>query len=200
MALPRREPTAGRLAPAALMGCGDAPTGTQEWSRAESRYQRLLDDYPGDRHGGRARKAIRKAVPALQLDEIQQVVRENRYCGAPAKYERAPARRAGSGRALFVGDSEHSGELPGAWRTTDVAKAALVVCAGRQGFGGAVRACPYRSETSGQISNVTFRKVSLPVQVYALRTGERVAGRTVRISGSTCPSLFFTYGDIPSNK
>ncbi|MGY0065447.1 hypothetical protein ACWZEH_01100 [Streptomyces sp. QTS137] len=198
--LDRSSETADRLAPAALMGCGDALMGTREWSQAESRYQRLLDEYPGDSHEGRARKAIRKAVLALQLDEVRQLVRENRYCEAPAKYEGAPARRAGSGRALFLGDGEHSGELPGAWRTTDAAKAALVVCVGRQGFGSAVRTCPYRSETSGRISDVTFRKVSLPVKVYALRTGERVAGRTVQISGSTCPSLFFAYGVIPANK
>ncbi|MER6150968.1 DUF3824 domain-containing protein [Streptomyces hirsutus] len=198
--LDRSSKTADRLAPAALMGCGDALMSTQEWSQAESRYQRLLDEYPGDSREGQARKAIRKAVLALQLEEVQQLVRENRYCEAPAKYEGAPARRAGSGRSLFLGDSEHSGKLPGAWRTTDAAKAALVVCVGQQGFGSAVRTCPYRSETSGQITDVTFRRVSLPVKVYALRTGKRVADRTVQISGSTCPSLFFTYGVIPSNK
>ncbi|MFC5956119.1 tol-pal system YbgF family protein [Streptomyces pratens] len=198
--LDRSSETAHRLAPAALMGCGDALMSTQEWSQAESRYQRLLDEYPGDSHEGRARKAIRKAVLALQLDEVQELVRENRYCEEPAKYEGAPARRAGSGRSLFLGDSEHSGKLPGAWRTTDAAKAALVVCVGRQDFGSAVRTCPYRSETSGQITDVTFRRISLPVKVYALRTGKRVADRTVQISGSTCPSLFFTYGVIPSDK
>ncbi|MFI8306092.1 hypothetical protein ACIF80_22130 [Streptomyces sp. NPDC085927] len=198
--LDRSSETADRLAPAALMGCGDALMSTRQWSQAESRYRRLLDEYPGDSHEGRARKAIRKAVLALQLDEVQELVRENRYCEEPAKYEGAPARRADSGRALFLGDSEHWGKLPGAWRTTDAAKAALVVCVGRQDFGSAVRTCPYRSETSGQITDVTFRRVSLPVKVYALRTGKRVADRTVQISGSTCPSLFFTYGVIPSNK
>ncbi|MGW3683722.1 hypothetical protein [Streptomyces prasinus] len=198
--LDRSSETADRLAPAALMGCGDALMGTREWAQAESRYQRLLDEYPGDSHEERARKALRKAVLALQLDEVRELVRENRYCGAPAKYEGAPARRAGSGRALFLGDGEHPGKLPGAWRTTDAAKAALVVCVGRQGFGSAVRTCPYRSETSGRITDVTFHRVSLPVKVYALRTGRRVADRTVQIGGSTCPSLFFTYGVIPSDK
>ncbi|MGW5215652.1 hypothetical protein ACWEQO_31775 [Streptomyces sp. NPDC004051] len=198
--LDRSSQTAERLAPAALMGCGDALMGTQEWSQAESRYQRLLDEYPDDSRADQARKAVRKAVLALQLDEVRQSVRENRYCEAPAKYEGAPARRAGSGRSLFLGDSEHSGKLPGAWRTTDPAQAALVVCVGQQGFGSAVRTCAYRSETTGQTGNVTFRKVSLPVKVYALRTGKRVADRTLQISGSTCPSLFFSYGVIPSDK
>ncbi|CAM5729191.1 hypothetical protein SHIRM173S_12433 [Streptomyces hirsutus] len=84
--LDRSSETADRLAPAALMGCGDALMSTQEWSQAESRYQRLLDEYPGDSREGQARKAIRKAVLALQLEEVQQLVRENRYCEAPAKY------------------------------------------------------------------------------------------------------------------
>ncbi|WP_406729024.1 hypothetical protein WJ438_36785 [Streptomyces sp. GD-15H] len=73
-------------------------------------------------------------------------------------------------------------------------------CGGQQGFGSAVRTCPYRSGTSVQIAHVTFRKVSLPVKVYALWTGKHVADRTAQTSGSTCSSLFSTSGVIPPDK
>lgn len=203
--LDRSFDTASRLAPAALVGCGDDLADTQSWPQARARYERLLEEYPDDGHADRARKGIRKAVLALELEHVEELVRATNgmtsgYCAKPAKYTGAPARRKGTNRALFLGDDEYTGKLPGGWRTTDPEKAALVVCAGPPGFGSAIETCPYRNDETREIANVTFRKVEVPVKVYELRTGERLANRKVQIDGSSCPTLFLTYGGVPSDK
>lgn len=197
--------TASRLAPAALAGCGDDLMGERSWSQARARYERLLAEYPDDSRADRARQGIRKVVLAVELERVEERVRATHgmtsgYCAEPAKYSGAPARREGSDRALFLGDDEYTGKLPDGWRTTDPKKAALVVCAGLPDFGRPVETCPYRDDETQRITNVTFRKVAVPVKVYELRTGKRLADRTLQIDGASCPQLFLTYGSAPSNK
>jgi hypothetical protein len=57
-------------------------------------------------------------------------------------------------------------------------------------MGAAVQTCPYVPETNpygGEVSYVTFRKVTVPTKVYELRTGRLVAATTVQIAGEACP-------------
>ncbi|MBZ9645845.1 hypothetical protein, partial [Streptomyces sp. PSKA30] len=93
-------------------------------------------------------------------------------------------------RAMFLGDTEYTDELPGDWRTSDPTKAALVVCADTAKNGAAVETCYYENDLSEYLPHeVTFYKVKIPLKVYELRTGKRVDPHEVQISGGSCPSV-----------
>ncbi|WP_210593427.1 hypothetical protein [Streptomyces sp. GESEQ-35] len=193
--LDRSADTAARMEPTALAGCGDALMAEDDWQEARARYQLLLDEYPGDWHTGKARGGIQKATLAIELDKVRGLVEDtydatSGYCETPARYSGAPPYRKGFNRALFLGDSEYTGKLPGGWRTGDPTKASLVVCADTAENGTAVETCQYENDKSPYFPySVTFYKVKIPLKVYELRTGKRVDPREVQISGGSCPSV-----------
>lgn len=198
--LDRSADTAARTEPAALMGCGDDLMDEDDWQQARAHYQHLLDEYPDDARTGQARSGVKKAGLAIELDKVRGLVADTTststgYCDAPAKYSGAPPYRKGFNRALFLGDSEYTDQLPGGWRTGDPTKAALVVCADTAKNGAAVDTCYYENDKSEYFPHsVTFYKVKIPLKVYELRTGKRVDPRAVQISGGSCPSvLHYTY-------
>jgi hypothetical protein len=196
--------TADRIAPGALLECGDTLMTGRGWADARARYERLLDEHPGDGRVEAARKGIRKADLAIELDRVRKLVAETDgmstgYCRKPAKYSQAPAHRKGVSRALVLGDNQYTGRLPAEWRTTDEARAALVVCVGGAVEGDAVETCQYRSD-EGRISSVTFRKAEVRVKAYVLRTGKLLTDRKVQINGSSCPGLLTYYGVLPPDE
>jgi hypothetical protein len=197
-ALDRSADTVQRTAPAALVGCGDDLMDDSDWEPARSRYQQLLDQYPGDDRTDEARSGVKKATQSIELANVRDLLEgptdsKPEYCSKPAKYSAAAPYGKGTNRAMFFGNDEYTGKLPGSWRTTDAAHAVLVVCAGDEDYGTSVRTCPYTGE-SGTFSHfptdVTFHKIAIPVKVYELRTGKLVASRKVQISGTSCPAHF----------
>lgn len=198
--LDRSADAATRKEPAALVGCGDDLMDEDAWQQARARYQQLLDEYPDDSRTDEARSGVKKATLALELDKVRDLVTDtydakSGYCEAPAKYSGAPPYRKGFNRALFLGDTEYTGKLPGDWRTSDPAKAALVVCAGTAENGAAVDTCYYENDKSEYLPySVTFYKVKIPLKVYELRTGKRIDPRSVQIGGTSCPNtLYYEY-------
>ncbi|MDQ0847001.1 tol-pal system YbgF family protein [Streptomyces sp. V1I6] len=193
--LDRSADTAARTGPAALVGCGDDLMDEDDWQQARARYQRLLDEYPDDARTKEARSGVEKAGRAIELDTVRRLVEATTdtstgYCDTPAKYSGAPPYRKGSNRALFLGDTEYTDKLPRDWRTSDPAKAALVVCADTAENGAAVETCYYENDLSEYLPHqVTFHKVKIPLKVYELRTGKRVDPREVQISGGSCPRV-----------
>ncbi|GAA2588801.1 hypothetical protein GCM10010304_36100 [Streptomyces roseoviolaceus] len=200
--LDRSAGTAARTEPAALVGCGDHLMTEDAWRQARTHYQRLLDTYPDDARTGEARDGVREATLAIELDDVRGLVEDSYdassgYCSEPAKYSGAPPYRKGSGRALFLGDTEYTDRLPGSWRTGDPAKAALVVCADEAENGAAVQTCRYENKKSAYLPHqVTFYKVKIPLKIYELRTGKRLDPRSVQIGGGSCPSVlrYTSYG------
>ncbi|MFC8090490.1 hypothetical protein [Streptomyces sp. NPDC057301] len=198
--LDRSAAAATRTEPAALAGCGDHLMSEDAWQQARARYRHLLDTYPDDSRADEARGGVRKATLALELHKVRGLVTdaydaESGYCDTPAKYSGAPPYRKGSNRALFLGDTEYTGQLPGGWRTDDPAKAALVVCADTAENGSAVETCHYENDKSEYLPHeVTFHKVKVPLKVYELRTGKRLDPRSVQIGGTSCPrTLYYEY-------
>ncbi|QKW51277.1 tetratricopeptide repeat protein [Streptomyces buecherae] len=198
--LDRVSTTVRRTAPEALMDCAEALHGREEWGQALDLYQRLLDQYPQNSLSDQARKGAHRATLAVELANVRDLLGDGtydgqpEYCSKPAKYSAAPAAREGAtNRALVYGNDEYTDRLPKSWRADDAAKAALVVCVDEteaDDKGSAVRTCPYRSASAvGGVQQVTFRKVAIPVKVYALRTGELVAARTLEIGGTSCPRI-----------
>lgn len=189
--------TVRRTAPKALVECADTLHGDQDWDHARDHYQQLLDRYPTNPLADRAREGAHRATLAGELATVRDRLSDAyggqpAYCSNPAKYSAAPAARKGAvNRALFYGNDEYTDQLPKGWRASEASKAALIVCAGDTAAtdsGTAVATCPYYSEESPQLTgDVTFRKIAVPVKVYALRTGKVVAERTVEISGTSCP-------------
>ncbi|MEV0778150.1 hypothetical protein ACIBLA_01460 [Streptomyces sp. NPDC050433] len=191
--LDRSADAAIRTEPAALVGCGDDLIGEDSWQQARARYQQLLDAYPDDARSDEARGGVKKAGLAIELNQVRALITDTSsttsgYCDAPAKYSGTPPYRKGSNRALFLGDTDYTDQLPGSWRTENPAKAALVVCAGAAKNGAAVETCLYEDDKSAQYQ-VTFFKVKIPLKVYELRAGKRVNPRQVQISGGSCPSV-----------
>ncbi|WP_228922101.1 tol-pal system YbgF family protein [Streptomyces sp. DH7] len=193
--LDRSADAATRTEPAALAGCGDALMGEEKWKQARAHYQRLLDAYPDEPLAGKARSGVKKAALAIELDEVRTLIEAtysagSGYCDKPAKYSAAPPYRKGTNRALFLGETDYTGKLPGDWRTDDPVKAALVVCADTAENGTAVESCSYENNRFKHFPHrVTFHKVKVPLKVYELRTGKRVDPRSVQIGGKSCPAV-----------
>ncbi|MGW3726358.1 tetratricopeptide repeat protein [Streptomyces sp. NPDC000851] len=193
--LDRSATAATRMEPAALVGCGDDLMDEDNWQQARAHYQHLLDEYPDDARTDQARNGVKKADLAIELGKVRDLVEDTTgastgYCDTPAKYSGAPPYRKGFNRAMFLGDTEYTDQLPSDWRTGDPTKAALVVCADTAKNGDAVETCHYENDLSEYLTHeVTFYKVKIPLKVYELRTGKRVDPREVQISGGSCPSV-----------
>jgi hypothetical protein len=176
-----------------------------DWTQARGRYQQLLDQYPGDALTSTAAAGVEQATVAIELANVRGLLQgptstQPEYCSSPAKYSAATPYRRGSNRAMIFGNDEYANRLPGSWRATDAAQAVLVVCAGEESHGAAVRTCPYENKTFPEFPiYVTFHKVAIPVKVYELRTGKLVASTKVQIGGASCPRvLHYTsyYSDL----
>lgn len=200
--LDRSADTAERTEPGALAGCGDDLMADDSWEQARTHYQQLLDRYPDDDLADRARKGARKATLNIELANVRNLLSggtdtQPEYCSHPAKYSGAEPVGKGTNRALFYASDEYSiasdypTRFPGSWKAGDAADAVLVVCMGEDAHGPSVETCPYESESSGALSYVSFHKIEIPVKVYELRTGKLVTDRTIRIGGTSCPSVVY---------
>lgn len=202
--LDRSTGAVARTAPEALVGCGADLMAADEWKEARARYRQLLDRYPGDERTRRAEDGVEKATLAIELANVRGLLggptaTQPEYCDSPAKYSGADPYGKGTNRAMFYGNDYYTGKLPASWRTTDPTKAVLVVCAGDDVNGTAVRTCPYENKTFPRFpTDVTFHKIAVPVKVYELRTGKLVADRKVQIGGTSCPEIlhYTTYSNI----
>ncbi|WP_207944989.1 hypothetical protein [Actinomadura rubrisoli] len=193
-ALDRSADVAARTAPAALVGCGDELMATEQQEGARTRYQQLLDQYPSDGLAAKARTGVREATLAIELANVRSLLEDSdgtqpEYCSSPAKYSGAAPYGKGTNRALFYGNDKYTNKLPARWRTTDPAKAVLVVCADDREYGARVQTCLYTNKYVRSPKPVTFRKIAIPVKVYELRTGKRVVDTKVQIDGTSCPSV-----------
>ncbi|HZX02780.1 hypothetical protein [Kribbella sp.] len=186
-----------RIEPDALLGCGNAKLAKSDWTGARSTYVQLVQRYPHAKQSDGARAGIKKADYEIlqaqiqaELARVRELVSSGQYCSTPAKYSPAPKLRSGLNRAVFAGKTDYTSKLPSQWKGTTADNAAMVICAGEDTQGAAVRTCPYRPFVGGGtgIHYVTFHKISVPVQVYELRTGRLIQKTSVQISGAVCPA------------
>ncbi|MBP2352324.1 cytochrome c1 [Kribbella aluminosa] len=196
-----------RIEPNALLGCGDAKLAKSDWTNARGTYVLLVQRYPHAKQSARARAGIKKADYEIlqakiqaELARVRGLVSSGEYCSTPAKYSPAPKLRSGLNRAVFAGKTDYTSKLPSQWKGTTADNAAMVVCAGEDTQGAAVRTCPYRPFVGGGSGThyVTFHKIAVPVQVYELRTGRLIQKTTAQISGSVCPATisYTTYNGV----
>lgn len=184
-----------RVAPAAILGCGDRFMADDEWKQAREQYKQLLARYPEHDLAAKAEDGVKKAGLAIELANVRRLTKDGDYCSHPARYSGAEAYKGnGPHRALLFGRSDHKEKLPSSWLAKDPAKATLVICAGETEYGSKVATCPYENRLSRYFpTDVTFRKKKIPVRVYELRTGKRVSPKSLQISGTFCPrTLHYT--------
>ena len=199
-ALDRSVDVVSRTAPTALVECGDANMAASGWEAARTNYQQLLDQFPGHELTTRAQEGVTKATQAIELANVRDLLQQPgsaglpAYCSSPAAYSAAAPYGPGTNRAVFVGDGEFPGRLPGEWRAGDAAEAVLVVCVGEQERGAPVETCSYTTEGSGVSGNTTFHNIAVPVRAYELRTGNLVFDARVEIGGVSCPQRFTSFG------
>jgi hypothetical protein len=202
--LDRARTVAAEVSPPALLTCADTRLAASDPTGARTRYQQLLDTYPTDPGAPRAKRGVTLATWALQLGEVRALVHTTYpgeipgYCRNPKPYGAAP-RYTGRGtfRAMIFGQDAQRNSLPRAWRAADPKYAALVICAGETKFGAVTETCPYvPSLGGGPTTYVSFHKQKVPVRVYEIRTGRRVANRALQIGGTSCPATIRaqTYG------
>jgi hypothetical protein len=195
-----------RIAPAAIVGCGDDLMARNDWEGARARYQQLLDQYPDHDLAARAGEGVKQATQSIELANVRGLLEDSyagsqpAYCSSPAPYSgAAPYGVNGPDRALLFGprgswphpdDDDYRRKLPADWLARDAADAVLVLCAGDTEFGAPVETCPYESNfgISGY-QDVTFRKIAIPVRAYELRTGRLVADTRLEIGGASCPAV-----------
>jgi hypothetical protein len=164
--------------------------------------------YPRSKQADSARAGIKKADYEIlqaqiraELARVRELVSSGNYCSTPAKFSLAPRLRAGTNRAVFDGAETYTSKLPSQWKGTTADNAALMICAGDETQGPAVRTCQYQGITGyAGLRSVTFHKIAVPVRVYELRTGRLITKTTVQISGSVCPATvsFTTYYGVGS--
>ncbi|WP_410791480.1 hypothetical protein [Kribbella sp. C-35] len=180
-----------RIEPNALLACANDYASRATWVTARAMYQRLVTTYPKAKQAVRARAGLVKATLAIELDNVRSLVSTGGYCSTPAKYSGAKPYHRGFNPAIFLGDgSQYADQLPAAWSIDDPYRATVVVCTETPGMGAAVQTCPYVPESNpygGEVSYVTFRKVTVPAKVYELRSGRLVLSTTVQMSGEACP-------------
>ncbi|MEX5635071.1 tetratricopeptide repeat protein [Parafrankia sp. FMc2] len=180
-----------RLAPAALVGCGDKLLQAGNPNGAQATFQQLLDRYPGDALAPRAREGIARIGREAEVTNLRNLLRAPstgilpQYCAAPVPFSQASG---GPNRALVFGASTYVDDLPGEWKAGDLTAATRVLCVGDDQLGSAVETCLYNPG-----GNVTFHRVALPVRVYELRTGALLTDTRVEISGSSCPLTLYGY-------
>jgi hypothetical protein len=202
--LDRARPVAADVAPTALLSCADSRLAASDPADARTHYQRFLGSYPDDPGASRAKRGVTLATWAIQLGEVRALVHTTypdeipAYCKHPKPYSAAP-RYTGHGtfRAMIFGQDTMRNNLPSTWRSPDPKNAALIICAGATQFGAVTQTCPYTpSPGGGGIRYVSFHKKKVPVRVYEVRTGRRVANRALQIGGTSCPQIIFsrTYG------
>ncbi|WP_045877015.1 hypothetical protein [Pseudofrankia sp. DC12] len=195
-----------RLAPAALVGCGDREFQSKDWNGAKSSYQRLLDDYPQSPLAPKAFIGLIAANQAIELDHVRTGLgagSDTSYCSNPATWSGAtPYRAASPNRAVLRGDSAYTNQLPADWVVDDVAKAPLVICVSPKEQGDIVQSCEYQSGsvlTSLYGTNtVSFHKIAVPIRVIEVLTGHVVANLFVQVDGTICPAVisYTTYGSF----
>jgi hypothetical protein len=179
-----------RIEPNALLACGNDYAARTQWPDARSIYQRLVSTYPKAKQAIKAGAGIQRATLAIELDTVRGLVSNAQYCSSPAKYSAATPYHRGLNRAVFLGEgSEYTDQLPGQWGTDDPYRATVIVCTDTPGDGEAVQTCPYTPTEHPEYepSYITFRKITVPVKVYELRTARLVSSATVEISGTSCP-------------
>ena len=197
-----------RVAPHAMVGCGDRLMAANDWGVARDHYQQLLDEYPEHELALTAQQGVRKATLAIELDNVRGLLAPTgslpRYCDAPAPYSgAAPYVPNRPNRALVYGSEPNTNKIPPGWKASDVTNAVVVICAGESEYGASVDTCLYDSTTDPGVSGwVTFRKIAIPLRVFEIRTGRQVASFKVEIGGGSCPTFLSWYGSItpPSNE
>jgi hypothetical protein len=185
-----------RIAPKAIVECGDDLMAANNWTLARERYQQLIDEYPDHDLAPRAQEGATLATQAIELANVRQLLtstagEQPAYCTSPAPYSAAaPYGAASPNRALFYGNAAYTDRLPPEWKATDAADAVAIVCAGASELGAPVKTCPYESTLSPLgYTDVTFKKVSIPVKVYEVKTGKLVVDTRVEIGGASCPAV-----------
>ncbi|WP_370947113.1 hypothetical protein AB5J62_06040 [Amycolatopsis sp. cg5] len=193
--LNRSAEVVARTAPAALVGCGDHYLALNSLELARARYQQYLDRYRGQNFTPKAEEGVRKVTLAIELSTVRGLLAgaygtsELSYCRNPAKYSGAPSYAKGPNRVLMYGDTAYTGSLPAEWRAPGPEDAALIVCVGKAEYGTPVRTCPYTSKSGlrGFPTDVTFKKIVIPIRAYELRTGALVADARPEVGGTSCP-------------
>ena len=194
-ALDRSAGVVARTAPTALVGCADDFMVVENWEQARTRYQQMLDQYPGQELTTKAQEGVKQATLAIELANVRGLLQgptstQPEYCSKPAQYSGAAPYQKGTNHALYYGNDDYTKRLPGGWRATDVTKAVLVVCAGTEEYGATVRTCPYENKLSKYVPiYVKFHKIAIPVKAYELRTGKLVVNTKVQINGKSCPRV-----------
>lgn len=192
--LDRADDTVAKVAPEALVGCGDDLLASQTYEEARDRYQQLLDDYPDHELAPKATEGVTKATQAIELAHVRSLMQttsgtQPAYCNSPAPYSGAPPyAHPGPTPAITFGNEEYTAKLP--WRVTDVANAVTVICAGETQHGNAQETCPYESSFAvGGAVDVTFFRIAVPVRMYEVRTGKLLADTIIEIGGASCPDV-----------
>ncbi len=197
-ALDRAADIVPRIAPAAIVECGDDAMADDHWDQARERYQQLLDEYPDHDLAAQATDGVERAETAIEFDQLRELLApgsgssgdQPAYCDDPAPYRGAePFRSDGSNPALIYGEPDsHAGHLPSSWLADSAGDAVLVICVGDLKEGTSVATCRYETPLHDFGKDVTFHNRRFPVEVYEVRTGEQVSDTRMEIGGTSCPS------------
>lgn len=194
-----RQDVVERVAPAALVECGDVWTRRVNHHAALQQYRQFLEEYPGHELTPKAQEGEKRAMLAIELANVRALLQTGRYCDSPTPYSGAPAYGKGVNKSMVLGNDEYAARL-GDWLAKDASEATLIVCTGKTEMGAPTQTCPYEPRLRPGTTYVTFKKIAIPVRAFELKTGKLVADTRVEIGGASCPPIlqYTSYGRFDS--
>ncbi|GAB3449489.1 tetratricopeptide repeat protein [Actinophytocola sediminis] len=199
--LDRARTVAAKVTPLALLTCADTQLAANNPTEARAGYQQLLDTYPNDPGVTRAKRGHTLATWAIQLIEVRALVQTTyanempAYCTNPRPYGAArPYTGHGTFPAMVFGQDAHRKGLPKNWQANDPKNATLIICAGEVTYGAVAQTCTYYKNAGfGEGVLVSFHQQKIPVRVYEVRTGRKLADFGLQIDGAACRPEYLDY-------
>ncbi|MEV3936773.1 hypothetical protein AB0K52_12450 [Glycomyces sp. NPDC049804] len=191
---------AAEAVPLRLLACARYRS-ADDLTGSQAVYQRFLTEYPDHAEHQAAVDELYAVDSRIEYARVTALLEADEYCGPPAPWRDAPAHEGGSPHPMWViGLSPGQYDFPAEWTSDTVDATQLVVCVEGPEKGEHLESCFYESDAAvGGYREVDFYATRIKVEVYELRTGERIDSYTVQFDGDPCPEVLeysYYYADL----
>jgi hypothetical protein len=176
--------------PALMLDCARDAVASQQFNAGIDQYQRFLQSYPDHDLAAQVQEELSAAetaqVLALEHAEISAKLNSGAWCSDRTGFSQAaPYEGIEAGAVWVAGSNEVVDAFPDELRTQSALEATAVVCVTGPERGSLLETCEYLVYF-GVDGDLEYYASEFRVEVFALRTGERVEQYTKEFGGS-CP-------------
>jgi tetratricopeptide (TPR) repeat protein len=176
--------------PALMVDCAKDAVAAQRFDEGIDQYQRFLETYPDHELAAQVQEELDAAetarAQAQEHAEITSLLSSGAWCADPTGFSQAAAYVGIQDNAVWVsGTDEVVAAFPDELRTQSAREATAVVCVTGPERGSLLETCEYLVYF-GADGDLEYYATEFRVEVFELRTGERVDRYTEEFGGS-CP-------------